>query len=72
MIAGSKVVMIFANTCDSRMSYTNLDPKSIEEKRQSKGHKIKRSMSQHVFEYVPNSKIVYNSQYLCECEYINA
>ena len=55
------------------MSYTNLDPKSIDEKRQNKeGHKIKRSMSQHVFEYVPNSKIVYNSQYLCECEYINA
>ena len=25
-------------------------------------------MSQHIFEYVPNSKTVYNSEYLCECE----
>ena len=25
-------------------------------------------MSQHIFEYVPNSQTVYNSEYLCECE----
>ena len=38
-------------------------------KRQSKeGHKIKGCMSQHIFEYVPNSKTVYNSECLCECE----
>ena len=49
------------------MSYTNLDPKSIDEKWQNKeGHKIKGCISQHIFEYVPNSKTVYNSEYLCE------
>ena len=25
-------------------------------------------MAQHIFEYVPNSKTVYRSGYLCECE----
>ena len=25
-------------------------------------------MSQHIFEYVSNSKTAYNSKYLCECE----
>ena len=56
-----------SSRCDSRMSYTNLNPKSIEEKRQNKeGHKIKGFMSQHIFEHVPNAKTVYNSEYLCE------
>ena len=51
------------------MSYTNIDPKSIDEKRRNKeGHKIKGCMSQRIFEYVPNSKTVYNSEYLCECK----
>ena len=51
------------------MSYTNIDPKSIDEKRQNKeGHKIKGYMPQHIFEYVPNSKTVYSSKYLCVCE----
>ena len=51
------------------MSCKNLDPKSIDEKRQNKeGHKIKGCMSQHLFKYVPNSKTVYNIEYLCECE----
>ena len=51
------------------MSYTNLDPKLIDEKRQNKeGHKSNGCMSQHIFEYVPNPKTVYNSKYLCECE----
>ena len=54
--------------CGSRMSNTNLDPKSINEKRQKKGHKIKDCMSKHIFEYVPNFKKVYNRKYLCECE----
>ena len=58
-----------SSRCDSRMSYTNLDPKSIDEKRLNKeGHKIKGCISQHIFEYVPNSKTVYNSEYLCRCE----
>ena len=49
----------------NRMSYTNVDPKPIDEKLQNKeGHKIKICMSQHIFEYVPNSKTVYNSEYL--------
>ena len=51
------------------MSCTNLYPKSIYEKQQNKeGHKIKGCMSQHIFEYVPDSKTVCNSEYLCECE----
>ena len=51
------------------MSYANLDPKSIDEKRQNKeGHKIKVYMSQHISEYVPNSKTVSNNEYLCEYE----
>ena len=55
--------------CDSRISNTNLDSKSIDEKRRNKkSHKTKGCMFQHIFEYVPNSKTVYNSEYLCECE----
>ena len=51
------------------MSYTNLDPKSIDEKGQNtEDHKIKGCMSEHIFEYVPNSKTAYKSEYLCECE----
>ena len=51
------------------MSYTNLDPKSIDEKQLNKeSHKIKGCMSEHIFEYVPNSKTVYNSKHICECE----
>ena len=51
------------------MSYTNLDPKSIDEKQQNKeSHKIKGCMSKHIFEYVPYSITVYNSEYLRECE----
>ena len=51
------------------MSCKNLDPKSIDEKRQNKeGHKTKGCMSQHLFKYAPNSKTVYNIEYLCECE----
>ena len=51
------------------MSYTNLDPKSIDEKQQTKeSHKIKGCMSQHILEYVQDSKTVYKSEYLCECE----
>ena len=51
------------------MSYTNLDLKSIDGKRLNKeGYKVKGCMSQHIFEYVSNSKTVYNSEYLCECE----
>ena len=58
-----------SSQCDSRMSYTNLDPKPIAEKRLNKeGHKIKGCMSQHIFEYVPNSNAVFNSENLCECE----
>ena len=35
-----------SSRCDSRISYTNLDPKSMDEKRQNKeGHKIKGCMS---------------------------
>ena len=42
------------------MSYTNLDPKSIDEKRHDKeGHKTKACMSQHTFECVPNSKQIF-------------
>ena len=56
-----------SSRCGNRMSYTNVDPKSIDEKLQNEvGHKI--HMSQHIFEYVPNSKTVYNSEYLRECE----
>ena len=73
MIAGSKVVMnigeYLSSRCGSRMSYTNIDPQSVDEKRRNKeGHKIKGCTSQRIFEYVPNSKTVYNSEYLCECE----
>ena len=58
-----------SSRCDSSMSYTNLDTKSIDEKRQNKeGHKIKGCMFQHIFECVPHSKTVYNSENLCECE----
>ena len=58
-----------SSRCDSRMSYTNLDPKSVDEKGQNtEGHKIKGCISQHIFEYVPNSKTAYNSEYLCERE----
>ena len=52
------------------MSYTNLDPKSIDEKNGKTKEVIKSKVvcPQHIFEYVPNPKTVYNSEYLCECE----
>ena len=65
MNVGSKVRCL-SSRCDNRMSYTNLDPTSIDENQE--GHKIKDCISQHIFEYVPNSKTVYNNEYLCECE----
>ena len=56
-----------SSRCDGRMSYTNLGPRSIDEKRRNKeGHKNKGCMSQQIFEYVPNCKTVHNSEYLCE------
>ena len=51
------------------MSYKNLNPESIDEKWQIKeGHKIKGCMSQHIFEYLPHSTTVQNSEYLYEGE----
>ena len=29
---------------------------------------VKGCMSQYIFEYVPNSKTIFCSEYLCECE----
>ena len=52
--SSNDVCECLSSRCDSRMSHTNLNPKSIDEKRQNKeGHKIKVCMSQQIFEYVP-------------------
>ena len=67
--SSNNICEFLSSRCDSRMSYTNLDPKSIDEKRRNKeGLKIKACMSQHIFEYAPKSKTIYNSEYLCKYE----
>ena len=52
-----------------RMSYVSLETKKIGEKRSNKeGFKKKGCMTQHIFEYLPHSKTVYNREYLRKCE----
>ena len=55
------------------MSYVKLDARKTDEKQSNKkGFKIKGCMTQLIFEYLPHSKTVYNTEYLCKCEeYIN-
>ena len=44
--SSNNICEFLSSRCDSRMSYTNLDPKSIDEKRRNKeGLKIKACMS---------------------------
>ena len=49
-----------------------MQEKLIKNDQTKKGFKIKGCVTQHIFEYLPHSKTVYNREYLCKCEeYIN-
>ena len=37
-------------------------------KKNCEGFKVKGSMIQHIFEYFPHSKTVYNREYVCKCK----
>lgn len=55
--------------CDSQVSDTNLDAKTINEKRLNKESlKVRVCVSQHIFEYVPNETNVFTREHLCSYE----
>ena len=65
----SEICEYFSSRCNSRISYVKLDARKTDEKRSNKkDFKIKGCMTQLIFEYLPHSKTVYNTEYLCKCE----
>ena len=64
-----EVCNYLSSRSDCRMSYSNLDPAKVNRNRLTKdGLVIKGCMSEHIFEYVPNSNNVFNKEYLCDCQ----